>query len=323
MKLVGPILLLTAAMLTPAAASFDKINPGGQAIGLGSAYVAVAYDASAIYWNPAGMTLPANDSLLHRQLTLAYSPLFGLSYLQHKFIGFVQNPIQAHSHLGALGVGLVELNLCANRENAQTLSYTENTVLFSWSCPPIFKTLAIGGTFKYYHIQTAQPAYGFGGDLGLITSRKFHSNNWKINVRLGLLVQDIGKSRIYYRKSRAPGYYEWIDSHYRLGLALNFARKFSRLAPIFLFSADLHRQDRYAPDKTEVNLGGEVTLLSCFALRSGIQDLARPRYAYGFSVSSPKPIWRRSFIVIDIALLTHPDLNPTMAFSLSILSRRS
>ena len=41
---------------TTDAASFLKIGAGARAIALGSAFVAVADDASAVYWNPAGMT---------------------------------------------------------------------------------------------------------------------------------------------------------------------------------------------------------------------------------------------------------------------------
>jgi len=38
------------------AAQFLKIQVGSRAIGMGSAYVALANDASSVYWNPAGLT---------------------------------------------------------------------------------------------------------------------------------------------------------------------------------------------------------------------------------------------------------------------------
>ena len=37
------------------AAQFLKIGVGARAIGMGGAFVAVADDATAIYWNPAGI----------------------------------------------------------------------------------------------------------------------------------------------------------------------------------------------------------------------------------------------------------------------------
>ena len=36
-------------------AAFLEIGPGARSIGMGSAYVSVADDASSIYWNPAGI----------------------------------------------------------------------------------------------------------------------------------------------------------------------------------------------------------------------------------------------------------------------------
>ena len=36
-------------------ASFLEIGPGARSVGMGSAYVSVADDASSIYWNPAGI----------------------------------------------------------------------------------------------------------------------------------------------------------------------------------------------------------------------------------------------------------------------------
>ena len=36
-------------------AAFLEIGPGARSIGMGSAFVSVADDASSIYWNPAGI----------------------------------------------------------------------------------------------------------------------------------------------------------------------------------------------------------------------------------------------------------------------------
>ena len=36
-------------------AAFLEIGPGARSLGMGSAYVSVANDASSLYWNPAGI----------------------------------------------------------------------------------------------------------------------------------------------------------------------------------------------------------------------------------------------------------------------------
>ncbi len=59
---MGAILGLAAQ---PAAAWFETGEVGGRAAGVGDAFVSVADDASAVYWNPAGLVqLPRHEGLL-------------------------------------------------------------------------------------------------------------------------------------------------------------------------------------------------------------------------------------------------------------------
>ena len=44
-------------------AAFLEIGPGARALGMGSAYVSVANDASTLYWNPAGMVNISNPEV--------------------------------------------------------------------------------------------------------------------------------------------------------------------------------------------------------------------------------------------------------------------
>ena len=43
--------------------AFLEIGPGARALGMGSAYVSVANDASTLYWNPAGMVNISNPEI--------------------------------------------------------------------------------------------------------------------------------------------------------------------------------------------------------------------------------------------------------------------
>ena len=81
---VFAVLLLIARPASVDAQTFGDI--GTRAEGMGSAFVAVADDASAVYWNPAGI---ATGSIFDLQVSVAKGstvfvgaalPVFGLSY---------------------------------------------------------------------------------------------------------------------------------------------------------------------------------------------------------------------------------------------------
>ena len=57
-SLTGAVLAVIIAHLTPVPASAQSFEAlGTRAAGMGGAFVAVADDASAVYWNPAGLAL--------------------------------------------------------------------------------------------------------------------------------------------------------------------------------------------------------------------------------------------------------------------------
>ena len=52
--IIGSLINAQSNVATTSAA-FLEIGPGARSIGMGSAFVSVADDASSIYWNPAGI----------------------------------------------------------------------------------------------------------------------------------------------------------------------------------------------------------------------------------------------------------------------------
>ena len=69
---VSTVLIPTSAEATKFAGAFMADGGGARAMGMGSAFVAVADDASATFWNPAGLL-----DLSERQLLLMHSERFG------------------------------------------------------------------------------------------------------------------------------------------------------------------------------------------------------------------------------------------------------
>jgi hypothetical protein len=70
------------ADISNAAVLFLRIAPGSRAAGMGEAYVAIADDATATHWNPAGLgNYPLADTWIEAEIPSAYRPLKGFAPL--------------------------------------------------------------------------------------------------------------------------------------------------------------------------------------------------------------------------------------------------
>ncbi len=90
--------LATPALATKYAAEFMKIPVGARAVGMGGAFAAVADDATAPYWNPAGLVY-----LPYREAFLQHAEQFG-SLVNHDFGGVVMPLKAGKDRRAALGV---------------------------------------------------------------------------------------------------------------------------------------------------------------------------------------------------------------------------
>jgi Uncharacterised protein family (UPF0164) len=82
-----------------AMAQFLKIGVGGRAVGMGESFVAVANDASALYWNPAGIAQMQKNEVIFSHVNWPVD-------VQHEFFGYVH-------HLGgvnAIGASVTSLH---------------------------------------------------------------------------------------------------------------------------------------------------------------------------------------------------------------------
>ncbi|MBS4035577.1 MAG: PorV/PorQ family protein [Ignavibacterium sp.] len=81
-------------------AQFLKIGVGGRASAMGDAFVAVANDASALYWNPAGLTQFSEHQIL-------FSHNRWVVDINHDFLGGVYHLDESNS----FGIGLTALTM--------------------------------------------------------------------------------------------------------------------------------------------------------------------------------------------------------------------
>lgn len=85
------------------AADFLTIGVGARALGMGGAFVALANDASASYWNPAGLALLDRGEML-----FMHSEQFG-DLANHDYFGFVQ-PLAGDAQ-ASVGVSLIRFSV--------------------------------------------------------------------------------------------------------------------------------------------------------------------------------------------------------------------
>jgi hypothetical protein len=101
--LSGCLLGASTAHATKYAAEFLKTQVGARAVGMGGAFTAVADDATALWWNPAGMIY-----LPYREVIPQHAEKFG-KLVNHDYLGLVLPLGGAQSKQSALGVGLLRV----------------------------------------------------------------------------------------------------------------------------------------------------------------------------------------------------------------------
>lgn len=174
-----------------------QLGAGARALGLGGAFVAISDDATAFYWNPAGLTQQSNKEL-HAQ----HTEQFGGS-VNHDIIAF-RLPL----HNGGLGIGLMRLGVdnisLTSLEDptrplgpdnrplvAQTIGTTDNTLYVAYG-HPIRPTITLGLTLKLIHRDlSVGTGTGFGLDAGLLYQGKQP-------LKFALVIRNLTKTRIHF-----------------------------------------------------------------------------------------------------------------------------
>jgi hypothetical protein len=218
------------ASATRYAGEFLRIGVGARALGMGSAFVGLADDGTAAYWNPAGLA-----TLEQRQVTAMHAEQFG-SIVQYDFLSYVMpvgspgKPKQAISlSLVRLGVddipdtrGLTIIDANGNGkfdypedllvvDESRFVFDSDNDValLFSYA-RDVRPGLSLGGNFKYIRqwLGDSLRSNGFGIDLGVLyVGRK--------GLSLGATLRDATTTRILWN----TGTSEFIAPSVRLGAA--------------------------------------------------------------------------------------------------------
>ncbi|UCF06166.1 MAG: hypothetical protein JSV33_03820 [bacterium] len=267
-------------------ADFRHARMGPRPRAMGSAFVGVADDVNAVYWNPAGIT-----HIERFEVTGCRTLLYAVDNLSNDYISGAY-----HWHgVAAFGVSWVRLDL----EDI----YHEDTINFAIARKaPFIKGLSIGGSVKIFSLSAPgyekynDPAYE-GRDVKPSFDLGIHYRS-KHRWTIGAVVYNINEPKLKLLKTTVHP-----DPVYR-DIAIGVSYKFRDL---LLVSYDI--KSRYGDlDNTVGRIGSEIWFFEAVALRGGFEQ---ENMTGGFGLKHNR--WQ-----IDVMLETHYELGNTYQFAATI-----
>ncbi len=264
------------AALVPAAASggFLAIEEGARATGMGGAFTAVADDATAVFWNPAGLAFMEGFSL-----TGMGTRLFAVDGLSESVVSLT------YSRWAGSGVG------AGWARTAVEGVYGEDTFVVSAGRRLFAEGLALGGAFRVYRLSAPgyeyynDPNFSDGAqDYALDVGLLYRARTWSA----GLTFRNIGRPEMSLIGTTEE--VDRISPEVRVGGGYIFRE-------VMLISGEVRFPDRvpgYYTRNVRYALGTEIWFVGVFALRAGIND-GRATAGLGLKIS---------WLTLDASLLS-------------------
>lgn len=226
-------------------ASFLTLEQGGRGIGMGGAFTATTDEASALWWNPAGIARAR-----YREVSVSHTKL--IENIVSQYVGAIY-PISPAA--GTVGVSFTYLNIPgldaydANKKPAGTLTANSFAASLAYA-RMLAQSLSFGLNVKMIgqHFAT-ESGTGVAGDVGLQYRQK--------NVGLGVSVQNLGPA-ISLAGNSTP-----------LPLTVRAGVSFLPHPRILLAFDEVKPRD----GDYQLHVGGEWKVSSAFTLRGGFQQM--------------------------------------------------
>lgn len=260
------------------AAKFLSIGIGPRANAMGGAYSAIANDASAMYWNPAGVA-----QVQEYQAIFTYTKMFADVNLNYFGIVIPAGDIGNFGlSVTALNFGSMEVTTEYHPEGTgQTFSAGSYAFAFTFS-RYITDRFIVGTNLKYIREDISNSsAQGFAFDIGTIFTTPFYGVRFASSIsNYGTKMQMIGDDLLV-RHDTDPtrrGNNESLDAFLStdafelpLKLQIGLARDFKILDQRLTLAIDAN----YPNDNSQwINVGGEISLLNnLISIRGGYKTL--------------------------------------------------
>ncbi|MBN2564389.1 MAG: PorV/PorQ family protein [Candidatus Eisenbacteria bacterium] len=272
------VLLLTALVVAPAAAQVSiggaqslYIAPGARPAGMGDAFVSIAGDATACWWNPAGLAFmdsEYNVSLLHSQLVPDWEDVY------YEYAAYAQKV----EGLGTIGGSLIYLTYgeqYATREDSPEVvgKFRSYEVIPSAAYgASIGDHIGIGINVKWIYVSLAPAAYtiegiegsgtSFAADMGVLW--RLMDGRWNV----GAAVQNVGPRIGYIDEEQSDP----LPRNLKVGTSYMLASdEMNQLTVAADYNKSLVLVEKIADQTLGVilNAGAEYLYYDLFALRAG------------------------------------------------------
>lgn len=301
-----PITILIVCIFLPAALSAQGesgahcliIPPSARANGMGQTYVAMADDATAIWWNPAGL------AFVNKSVDLMYSQLVPelASDVKYAYFGGTMG-IEGFGTIGAsltyLGYGDWEARDPNNNYLGQ---------FSSWEAAPTFSgavklmgNLGVGLNVKFVYIDLAPPeatienqagrGHSVAVDAGVLYKvPDFSLAGFRVSrLNLGICISNLGPSVTFINTDQAAS----LPRNARFGFAWTpFGSEAAELA----VAAEVNRPLVEFERSNTYHVGAEFKYIDLIAIRAGYMhdkdgNIMDPTYGLGFLLKRVRLDW--------------------------------
>ena len=280
------------------------LGTGARPLGMGSAFVAVSDDATAIYWNPAGL-----HRLQQRELQIQHAEQFGGTVKHDVFT------LCGPSPLGGFGVGLTRLGV----DDVKLTTLEDPTLSPGPENRPVV-TRVVGTTEYHLHFgfgRSLRPNLFAGTGVKLVSRRLGTGTGSGFGIDFGLLYLP------------RPGLTAGLQFRNLIPMKITFdTGSTDRVPPVLVVGLALVRPvaaiDGRITCSGSLNIGEEKSAADSFqGVRLGVEYLYRNKLAFrlgarGNHFTAGAGVRLRGRVAFDLAFLEHGELDNTYRVSGSL-----
>jgi hypothetical protein len=303
-----------------------KVDVGAHAVGMGSAYVSVVEDATAMYWNPAGLArVKGNEALFsHAQyfadIRMSYAGVaVDLGNLGHIGVSGqfeTMDEMERTTMLQPDGTG----EMFGAGSFAFGLSYARN----------LTDRFSIGMSGKFIHERIYHStASGAAVDIGALFDTQFHGmkigmsiTNYGTKMRMGgrdMQTQKDPDPTVSGNNENIPAYFTTdafdLPLLFRVGVSMDVLKGYGKSNLILAMDA-LHPND----DVENLNVGCEYIFDGMVSLRAGYKSLFARDSEEGLSLGGglQYPVGHGVRLAVDYAYHEFGRLNDIQKFTIGV-----